>query len=210
MNKKEILENAQRLKSQNDKIRNKPKVKDAMAWLDYVGLLRNNQNLSYKVEVCLEDLLQAAVIEPRIYELLPAIIIELKGYVEFKKIPNNLKQVISAIEENSGYIKYHYAKPADYLQWLQGPAIELAKKRLNPRSKPRINSNKGELASLIKAERQAMGFTQKLFAKRFKVSLRVLRDLEQGSQNVSILRANKILNVFNKKIDVAVNNVISS
>jgi transcriptional regulator with XRE-family HTH domain len=45
-----------------------------------------------------------------------------------------------------------------------------------------------------------MAYTQKEFAEKFGLSLRVLRDLEQGKMNASLKTVNEILAVFGRTL----------
>ncbi len=53
------------------------------------------------------------------------------------------------------------------------------------------------LSQLLKAERKRWRMTQPVFAKKSGVGLHFIRDLEQGKQNCSLKKVNKVLAQFN-------------
>ena len=179
----------------NSKRRNAKYVR-AIEWLSYIGLIRHTDITPRESRIRLDDLLFAAQIEPRVQELLPVILVELSETLPFsaRALPVSLREVVEAIKEGDTLPTYENIPPSRYMQWFKTPAITLAKTRLNPRSKPRMrDAHVGSLGEIIQKKRVEMGFTQKHYSKTFNVSLRALRDLEQGKIHVTIERANAIL-----------------
>lgn len=71
--------------------------------------------------------------------------------------------------------------------------------------KPRISSHASELSLIgatLKEERMTVGMTQEQIAKQFNVSLKALRNLEQGKGGVSLSTASQILEYFGKELRV--------
>ena len=191
----------------------------ALAWLSFIGLVRTNFVSPKKEEVTLEILLEAGKIEPRVYQLLPAIMNQLSFAIQYneEEVPKDLNDVLRAIESGGGYKEFRGIVPKRYIQWIQSPAIEIAKRRLSPKGGPRnrdtgnrevdnremeAGDTKESISSMVRSARLDSGFTQKHLANRYGISLRALRDLEQGYDNVSLGRAMEILSVLGKRIMV--------
>ena len=207
MNRREVVKQARKFHLESQEIAKRENIKNVFAWLDFVGLLKTRNANAYLAEINSDDLLEAAQVEPRVYELLPVIITKLSDYLSINELPADLIEVLDAIKKREAYPNYHYARPVDYLQWFGSPALELARKRLSPASKPRMKTAQGlqdlsGIAGIVKQARISGGFTQQHFAKRFNVSLRVLRDIEQGSINVSFARLREILHALGKEVHV--------
>lgn len=168
----------------------------AIEWLSFLGLLRTNYAKPRRCKIKLQDLLFAAHIEPRVNELLPALLIELRDLLPFstQRLPKDLHAVIEAFANEQALPPYKGASPRKYTEWLGTPAMKLAYKRLHPRSQPRLRKDSAKhFSELIRRRRIELGFTQVDFSKMFGTSLRALRDLEQDKTTVSIDRANEIL-----------------
>jgi len=70
---------------------------------------------------------------------------------------------------------------------------------------PRKASRPAELSAIgaaLKEERMRLGMTQTQVAKQFGISLKVLRNLEQGLGNVSFASVLKVLELFGKELRV--------
>lgn len=184
---------------------NKQYFLDVLAWLSFTGLIRTNLVKPYKTKITLDMLIKAGKIEPRVNELLPALFYNLSFALSFKEdqVPIDLRNVIDAIKKDKKLPVFRSISPNKYLSWINSPAMELALKRLE--SRPRV-SNKNDktnyLGNLIKNKRIEFGFTQVHFAKQYNLSLRALRDVEQGFENTSIGRLKEILNVLGLEIEV--------
>ena len=55
---------------------------------------------------------------------------------------------------------------------------------------------KTTLANFVKEERRKIGLTQEEFADRAGVALTVVRKIEQGKENLSLSKVNKVLLMF--------------
>jgi len=53
-----------------------------------------------------------------------------------------------------------------------------------------------ELAEFVKTKRKQLGLTQEEFAEKAGVALTVIRKIEQGKQNLSLLKVNQVLILF--------------
>jgi|GEM_PF-1369725 len=201
----DIIERAKKEASTISAKRGDNRYRRSIAWLGYTGLLRHSEILPMNNRLHLSDLLFAANIEPRVRELLPAILVQLRGLLPFKtdRVPADLANVIQAQEAKTDYPSYQNISVNRYGQWFNSPAIKLARKRLAPHAKPRLREGEAhDLAKTIKRVRVEMGFTQKHFCQTFQTSLRALRDLEQGRTHVSIERVNAILNPLRMELAV--------
>lgn len=171
----------------------------AMQWLSFYGLLRHNSIMPRKTDLKIDDLLFAAEIEVRVYELLPALLCSLNDKLEFdlSKLPNKLADITQQLKSDQ------CKAPRKYAQWLNSPAIAFARKQLNPKSQARLRKeHSSKLSTQIKRLRIELGFTQLHFAKTFNISLRALRALEQGEKYVSLARVEAILAPFNKALAI--------
>lgn len=65
------------------------------------------------------DLLWAGEIDPRIFELIPAIAIKKPGAIaDIENAPKDLKIVLNEIRSANPVTDFRYARPKDYMQWL--------------------------------------------------------------------------------------------
>lgn len=56
------------------------------------------------------------------------------------------------------------------------------------------------LANLVKTKRKEANLTQQEFADRAGVALTVVRKIEQGKENLSLVKVNKVLMMFGHKL----------
>ena len=86
-----------------------------------------------------------------------------------------------------------------YCHWLQSPVIDIARRRLDFRTAPsrRLEAN-GSFAHLIRDGRMKLGLTQTAFAEKYQVSLKALRDLEQGKTTASLGTVISILDAMGR------------
>lgn len=188
------------------KKRRSPKYRRAVEWLGFVGLLRHSEILPRESKVRLADLLFAAELEPRIRELLPALIAELGDLLPFhlKNVPQSLVDISRAKDEGRELPLFQNIPASRYSQWFNSPAIALAQKRLSPYARPRRRSSDSEtLGTIVQEARIRLGFTQRHFSQSFGTSLRALRDLEQGKHNVSLHRVEAILEPLELQLTAA-------
>ncbi|WP_339881418.1 helix-turn-helix transcriptional regulator [uncultured Algoriphagus sp.] len=52
------------------------------------------------------------------------------------------------------------------------------------------------IAEFVKARRKQLGITQEEFADKAGVALTVIRKIEQGKENLSLLKVNQVLSMF--------------
>jgi y4mF family transcriptional regulator len=53
-----------------------------------------------------------------------------------------------------------------------------------------------ELSTFVKTRRKQLGMTQEVFAEKAGVALTVIRKIEQGKENLSLLKVNQVLQMF--------------
>ncbi|MCF8373138.1 MAG: type II toxin-antitoxin system Y4mF family antitoxin [Bacteroidales bacterium] len=53
-----------------------------------------------------------------------------------------------------------------------------------------------ELSDFVKTKRKQLGLTQEEFAEKAGVALTVIRKIEQGKENLSLLKVNQVLQMF--------------
>lgn len=194
--REEITEKAKKADAKRQAALNSPIFIRAMQWLGFTGLLRHNQILPKKITANIEDMLVAAELEPRVKELLPAVLnhfsAELKA--DNRKLPDNLLEVINAYNANGKLPPFDEIPARKYSQWFDAPIIAHAKRKLKPRNQPRLShKDSSNLGQMIKNERIRRGFTQLHFANEFEISLRALRDLEQGKYSVTVYNLMSIM-----------------
>jgi ribosome-binding protein aMBF1 (putative translation factor) len=200
-----IKAQARLLEEKAREAREQPAFQNVLAWLTYLGLLRHNRVEKRRVEVPLHNVLQAGVLEPRILEILPAIMVCIPEALIFrdKDVPEDLRAVTKAIRERKALAPFRGVPAQAYLHWLKSALMDDAKKRLHFRSLPR---NRGEASTKFSAAvrngRMARLLTQKEMAEKFGLSLRVIRDLEQGKLTASIDNAAKVLAALDRKLTV--------
>jgi y4mF family transcriptional regulator len=52
------------------------------------------------------------------------------------------------------------------------------------------------LSEFVKNKRKQLGFTQEEFAEKAGVALTVIRKIEQGKENLSLIKVNQVLSLF--------------
>jgi DNA-binding XRE family transcriptional regulator len=195
-------ENVQR----DEQLAKSPFFVETIAWFHYLGLLRHNIITPVRHHPHLNDVLKAGELEPRIFELLPAVMILIPEAIQFKKqdIPLDLAQVIKAIQTRSNAVKAFRGVPAQkYCHWLHAPVMDVARRRLDYRRTPRRrNEGHGSFAEVIRSGRLRLSLTQKAFAEKYNVSLKVLRDLEQGKTTASLGTVISILTALGRTLRV--------
>lgn len=174
-----------------------------VAWFQYLGLLKHSTILPHRYHPDLDDVLKAGEIEPRILELLPAVLILLPEAVRFKKrnTPKDLAAVIDDIQNRRHCKPFRGVPPEKYCHWLKAPIMDLARRRLDFRSAPRRRStSSNNFGDIIREGRLKLCLTQEAFAKNNNLSLRVVRDLEQGKTTASVASLIAILGVFGRTL----------
>ncbi len=171
-----------------------------IAWFHYLGILRHNKISPHRHVVTLRDALEAGKLEPRILELLPAILVVLPRALKFspKEIPDDLANILKCIRARKSSDEFRGIPPQVYLHWLDAPVMDLAKRRIDFHRVPRRRIRKTHaIGEVIRCERFRLSLTQKELAEKYGLSLRIIRDLEQGNLNVSLKATLDILKVFN-------------
>lgn len=56
--------------------------------------------------------------------------------------------------------------------------------------------NMSELSEFVKTRRKQLGLTQEEFAEKAGVALTVIRKIEQGKENLSLTKVNRVLQMF--------------
>lgn len=180
--------------------------RNTMAWFTYLGLLRQNMIEPKRVEVSLIEALCAAELEPRIHELLPAIMVCLPEALKFKPkdVPADLKAVVLAIKKRRTLIPYKGIKAEKYMRWLNAEAMTIAKRKILFRTKPRLRKKAmTEVGEFVRNSRMKLALTQDALAKKVGVSVRIVRDLEQGRMSASLENVNKILSAFSSRLTIS-------
>jgi y4mF family transcriptional regulator len=60
-----------------------------------------------------------------------------------------------------------------------------------------VNAYKmSRLSEFVKNKRKQLGFTQEEFAEKAGVALTVIRKIEQGKENLSLIKVNQVLSLF--------------
>lgn len=180
---------------------------DTVAWLGYLGLLGHNKIQLKRCRVTLKDALEAGKMEPRIFELLPAIIAKLPQALVHanEDIPDDLRAAAEAIKLGGEVPDFRGMPGAKCAHWATAPCLDVAERKLNYRTTPRKVKGKQKekytsIGSIIIEGRAGMALTQRQLAEKFKVSLRVIRDLEQGKTTASIKSVNSILEIFGRRM----------
>ncbi|MDC0358426.1 helix-turn-helix domain-containing protein [Oligoflexia bacterium] len=203
-----IIERAKQREAVQCKRRAEPAYQCAMAWLGYTGLLRHNRIPACRTDISIEDLLAAAELEPRVLELLPAILTQLRDMLLYRMedLPSNLRRVVQALLAKKEPPNLGGLEAQQYMQWLDAPAMRQALKRLHPRAKPRQRQSEVRgVAQQISSARRERGFTQLHLSRHFQISLRALRDLEQGSVSPSLGRVIEIADTLGLKVALVPN-----
>jgi hypothetical protein len=192
----DIIKKAKAIAGENARLREDPVFQKVMRWFVYLGLLRSNEVGAKREKITLDDALQAGNVEPRILELLPAILVkcpELLAY-EQNHVPVDLKKVLLDLKKGKEAAHFRGVPFKKYEPWLRAPALLLAKRRNYFRSLPRDNHRQTtSIGKLIRSRRLEQNLTQRELAKKHRLSLKVIRDLEQGKLTSSFGRVEQVL-----------------
>lgn len=205
MDVKAIKAEAKRLDELTQAEIKKPYFLDVMAWFAYLGLLRHNSFAGRRAAVSLASILRAGELEPRLFELLPALIVRLPEAIVFTKgdIPRDLAAILAGINARRMTKAFRGVPPNKYRHWLTSPVFELAARRLHFRKRPRDRGSKGsEFASVICRSRLERAMTQVQMADTYGLSLRVLRDLEQGRLTPSLQSVIDVLEALDHRLSI--------
>ncbi|MEY4631000.1 MAG: hypothetical protein RIQ81_1120 [Pseudomonadota bacterium] len=203
MDYEEIIKRATEKAQDDDVLARQPYFTRTVAWFHYLGLLKHNNILPHRYHPDLADVLKAGVVEPRVLELLPAVLILLPEAVRHEKreIPKDLAAVIDDIHHRRDCKPFRGVPPEKYRHWLNAPIMDIARRRLDFRGAPRRRSvSSGGFGDIIREGRMKLCLTQEEFAKKNNLSLRVVRDLEQGKTTASVASLIAILAVFGRTL----------
>lgn len=176
-----------------------------VAWFAYLGLLRHNKIEPQRHVVTLDEVLKAGELEPRIFEVLPAVMIVLSDALKLdqKEIPHDLAAILKGIRTRKAVKDFRGVPPDKYLHWMRAHVMDVAKRRLNFQTAPRRRmSDTHAIGETIRAGRLNLALTQRQLAEKYHLSLRVIRDLEQGKLDASLKATNEILAVFGLSLHV--------
>jgi len=205
MDYEEIIKKAADKAKHDVALAQQPYFVQTVAWFQYLGLLKHNTILPHRYHPDLCDVLKAGEIEPRILELLPAVLILLPEAVRLRKrdVPKDLAAVIDGIQNRRQCKPFRGVPPEKYCHWLKAPIMDIARRRLDFRGAPRRRStSSSNFGDIIREGRLKMCLTQEAFAKKNNLSLRVVRDLEQGKTTASVASLITILGVLGRTLRV--------
>ncbi len=117
MRSKEFIEKAKRKLNALRKLRRDPRYLKTMGKLKQAGLLDVRDIPAYRGQVFLDEALWAAELEPRIYELLPAILARRPKFFAFFQLPEDLERVVKELKRGHPMTPYHDIAPEKYNQW---------------------------------------------------------------------------------------------
>jgi hypothetical protein len=114
------------------KIRESAAFKNAAGWLVHLGVLKTNFILPMPRVAKLTEFLEAGKAEPRILEVLPALIFHLPKAVRIDcNIPEELQNALAAMKNNEVADQFNKLPWRGKERWQNNPVItEYAKKRL--------------------------------------------------------------------------------
>lgn len=117
----ELQKRAKKKARQYRRKRRDPRFTRVMGRLVAAGYLRTNiaEVEAYRGKIALEDALWAGTLEPRIYELLPAIVIKKPGFFDGAgDLPEDLAAVVRAIRRGRATEEFRGIPARDYLAWV--------------------------------------------------------------------------------------------
>jgi hypothetical protein len=118
MTNKKLIEKAKQKAERFQKLRKDPRYLKTIGKLKREGLLDVRDVTEYRGQVFLDDALWAAEMEPRIYELLPAIIVKRPKFFAFLKLPKDLEVVVKEIKKGRAKTPYQGIDPEKYNHWV--------------------------------------------------------------------------------------------
>ena len=127
MQDKKTIEKARRKLEALQKLRKDPRYLRTMGKLKHAGFLDVRDIPAHRGQVFLQDALWAAELEPRIYELLPAIVARRPKFFAFFSLPEDLERVVREVRRGHPLTPYQGIAPEKYNQWTsfvaQRPAL---------------------------------------------------------------------------------------
>ncbi len=204
MNIKKFIEAAKALEQDRRERTTQPFFTKTIAWFSYLGLLRHNQIEKVRHKVTLGEVLEAGALEPRILEILPAILYKIPDAISFEKkdIPADLAEILKGIQKKVPRKAFRGIPVDRYLAWMKSPVLDIALKRLYFRGLPRTRECESNFAKTLSSLRHERALTQAQLASDFNLSLRVIRDLEQGRETASLENVIKIFSALGRRIEI--------
>ena len=206
MKYRELRDRARQLDQEAALKRKEKYFRNTLAWFAYLGLLRQNVVEPKRTIVTLAEALLAADLEPRIYELLPALLINIPEALHFEKgdVPQELQDIVDTIKHRRPLKPYRGIPAEKYMHWLSAEPMNIAKRRLSFRAIPRQRQTPTtEIGRFVRDSRVKLALTQEALAQRVDVSVRVIRDLEQGRMSASLANVSKVLAVFSAQLSIS-------
>jgi hypothetical protein len=117
MPNKKLIEKAKRKLKALQKLRKDPRYLKTIGKLKLAGLLDVRDIPEYRGQIFLEDAIWAAELEPRIYEILPAIIARRPRFFTFFQLPGDLDRAVKEIKRGNPVTSYQGVAPEKYNQW---------------------------------------------------------------------------------------------
>ncbi len=119
MNREELVSAAKKKASRDARHRRDPRYCRALGVFSKAGLLRNNSDIPpLEGPVALEDVLWAGKVEPRLLELLPAVIIKRPALIESGHLPKDLDSVVRALRQNEIPEAFRGVSGVSIAKWL--------------------------------------------------------------------------------------------
>ena len=118
MQKKELFKRAKAQAKKLASFRKDVRYLKTIGRLKYYGLIDVKDIQEYGGPVFLADALLAAQLEPRIYELLPAIMNKHPKIFRHVELPEDLATVVKEIRQGVSVTTYKGIEPKQYLRWI--------------------------------------------------------------------------------------------
>jgi len=116
----QLIKEAQEKELLLAKMRGSARFKRILGRLIAMNLLRTNENVRpNRDKMKIKDLLWVGKIEPRVFELIPAIAIKKPSAIaDLENAPSDLKLVMNEIRAANPVSVFRNAEPSDYMQWM--------------------------------------------------------------------------------------------
>ncbi len=134
-----IAEKVRAKVEKHNRLKKNPRVRSVLAFLIAKGLLVSNETFGKapKMLTCRDLLYTAEHYEPRVYAVLPAVIIHFKNSIKEQEVlPAAIKKIISAIEKNK-HLDVLY-KGISFKEMKTWASIPLKDKRVKPVGEKKI------------------------------------------------------------------------
>lgn len=121
MNIKDIIQKAKQKANELEKLKQDKRYQNVIGKFVASGFIIAEGIPSYPCKVSLEDVLWTGELEPRVLELLPAILIKKPSILKhIYKMPEDLEEVCFAIRRRTGtkLQPFRGVRPEDYMKWL--------------------------------------------------------------------------------------------